>query len=98
MDDEEEDLTFTFKIPEKHSVSFNLISPLHALKLLVNNSDKKPSEDDTEAASMDGYITFGSKDLDSKSFTIVVTKTKAYENKYVHFSIIASTSGANLRL
>jgi hypothetical protein len=37
MDEGEERIDFTFKLQEKSDVSFNLISPLNALRLYVAN-------------------------------------------------------------
>lgn len=37
MDDKESKIEFKFSIPEKTGVSFNLISPLNDLILVVNN-------------------------------------------------------------
>ena len=75
-----------------------MISPLHSLNLYVNNNDKKPSEEQSDVQSMDGFVSFESKDLGGMSFTVKVEKTKAYQNRFMHFSIIASTTGSNLRL
>ena len=91
-------MIFKFKISEKHDVSFNLIAPLHELNLFVSNSDKKPDTDEADLQSVDGYLFLEKKELESTTFTVLVQKTKHSTKKYVHFSIIASTNGANMRL
>jgi hypothetical protein len=37
MDDRESKVAFKFKLNKKETVSFNLIGPLNALNLMVNN-------------------------------------------------------------
>lgn len=58
MDDQEDKVMFKFKIDKKQPVSFNLISPLNSLYLLVENGNKIPSTEDMNIASTDGYISF----------------------------------------
>lgn len=57
MDDREKKIYFKFKIPQKTGVSFNLISPINDLMLVVNNGKEKPNGDE-HTASSDGYISF----------------------------------------
>lgn len=47
---------------------------------------------------MDGYVAFEKEDLKSNFFVIKVEKREEYRKKYVHFTLIASTKEANLRL
>ncbi len=58
MDDQEDKVIFRFKLEKKQAVSFNLISPLNSLYLLVENSKKVPSTKEMNLASTDGYISF----------------------------------------
>lgn len=58
MDDHEDKVVFKFKLEKKEAVSFNLISPLNSLYLLVENSNKMPSTTDMNIASTDGYLSF----------------------------------------
>lgn len=97
MDDTEKKIYFKFSIPEKTGVSFNLIAPLNNLLLIVNNGKEKPDGDE-HTASTDGYISFAKSELQSKEFRILVKKTPDAKRQAVHFTLIASTSGANLRL
>ena len=43
MDDQEDKVIFKFKVDKKQPVSFNLISPLNSLYLLVENGKKVPN-------------------------------------------------------
>lgn len=45
FDKEEKSLKFKFKREEKVDVNFNLIAPLHALDLIVENGKKLPEDE-----------------------------------------------------
>jgi hypothetical protein len=64
MDSKEERVDFRVKLAKKADVSFNLVSPLNSLKLLVSNEEELPNFDASEQ-STDGYI-FIEKDLIGK--------------------------------
>lgn len=70
MDDNENELTFSFKLNRKQDVSFNLIAPLNELTLAVFNKDKLGKEDSTKESteaeiSMDGYVSYTKDELKS---------------------------------
>lgn len=75
MDDQEDKLVFKFKLDKKQPASFNLISPLNSLYLLVENGKKIPSTKDMNIASTDGYISFGKNEVKDLEFTILIKKT-----------------------
>lgn len=99
MDDKENFLFFTFRLDNKQDVSFNLIAPVNELVLNVVNKQKVTKQDqDSAEVSSDGYIKFAKADINDLVFQIKVEKRAEYRNKYVHFTLIASTKEANLRL
>ena len=48
--------------------------------------------------SLEGNICYGKDDLESKEFIVKVQKRQEYRKKYVHFTLIASTQGSNMRI
>lgn len=97
MDDRENSVLFKFKLPAKEDVSFNLIAPLNDLLLIVANGKDAPNGDE-DGASTDGYISLTKSELTSTEFRVMVEKTESSKTKFVHFTLIASTSGSNMRL
>jgi hypothetical protein len=90
-------VAFKFKNNKKGDVSFNLIAPLNALNLLVNNGIDLPDEDSPDLSS-DGFIIFSKDQIDGLDFSILVRKKEGRKSEFVHFTIIASSSSTNLRL
>jgi hypothetical protein len=97
FDKEENQLTFSFKRTEKVDVTFNLISALQSLDLIVENGNSIP-DDDEAAISTDGFLVFKADDAPESMFTIMVRKREAFDKKDVHFTLIASTKGKQIRL
>ena len=65
MDEQEQRIDFTFKLEAKKDVTFNLVSPLNALKLFVSNaasSDDKSLEN--VELSTDGFIEIKKEDIE----------------------------------
>jgi hypothetical protein len=80
---------------KKEDVSFNLIGPVNELNLLVLNEDV-PAKDQnkdwsTAQLSSDGFIKFSQEDIKGLSFAIKVEKRAQFQNKFAHFTLIAST-------
>ena len=98
MDDQEDKVIFKFKVDKKQPVSFNLISPLNSLYLLVENGKKVPNTKEMNIASTDGYISFNKNEVKELEFTILIKKTEDHAKKFVHFTLIASTKNSNMRL
>ena len=89
-----------FKFTAEHSgdVSFNLVAPLHSLELITKNSKKLPKDLSDADISAEGFISYNNKDSKNKDFSILVRKKDGFENKNIHFTIIASTEGTAIRL
>jgi hypothetical protein len=83
-------------------VTFNLVSGLNELEMFAFNQEDLKEDTLSEAEhseySLEGYICYGKEDIESKEFIIKVQKREEYRKKYVHFSLIASTEGSNMRL
>ena len=56
FDDEENSLKLRFKRDSKVDVSFNLISPVHALDLVVRNGAKMAEDEDDALISTEGFL------------------------------------------
>ena len=54
--------------------------------------------EEDQRISSDGYIKFAKDEIEREAFTIMVTKNERYLDKYVHFTLIASTKETNMRL
>lgn len=48
--------------------------------------------------SAEGYLSFPAKETKQDDFSILVRKREAYKDRMVHFTIIASSSGKEIRL
>jgi hypothetical protein len=90
---------FNFTLSTKQDVSFNLIGPANQLDLLVINKEK-PQKGDEENAdwATDGFIKFEKKEISSNNFYVLVQKKGGFANKWIHFTLIASTKEGNMRL
>lgn len=99
FDDQERSLMFAFKLGKRQDVSFNLIGPANQLDLLVVNKEK-PERGDEERAewAADGFVRFEKKGLESDSFYLKVQKKEGFASKWIHFTLIATTRDANMRL
>ena len=62
MDDHEDELVFSFTIPEINAATFNLVSPIGDLLLIVNNGKNEPSYDEDQV-SREGFISFTKKEV-----------------------------------
>ena len=93
MDTREDRLTLSFNIREKTDVSFNLVAPLHELSFMVVNAAKLESSKEAAESefSHEGFISFQKADLKHTAFTVLVTKTAQSKQRFVHFTLIAST-------
>jgi hypothetical protein len=99
FDNEEKSLLFQFKVPTKQDVSFNLIGPANQLNLLAINKEKPEKGDEQNADwATDGFIRFEKKELNTTTFFVKVEKKEGFANKWIHFTLIASTKEGNMRL
>lgn len=103
MDNNEEHVALHFKIPQKVDVSFNLMAPLKELTMMILNKEGTDDLDSKKEAeegefTTEGSITYLKSDLKTTNFIVVVSKREEYKNKYVHFTLIASTKESNLIL
>lgn len=96
IEEDEEEILFKYKLQEKMDVSFNLVAPLNHLNLLVSNGEQE--SDDLTSMSSEGYITFQKEEIKSLTFIITVKKTELTKNKMTHFTLLASSSKAVVRL
>lgn len=77
---------------EEERLHFNLVSPLHSLKLTVANTDGQTVD------SVQGYITFDRRSIRGNIFSIAIEKINQYYDQYVHFTLLITTSDMAVRL
>lgn len=99
FDNEESRLLFSFTLPSKQDVTFNLVGPTNQLDLLVLNKEK-PAEGDEESSNWanDGFIKVEAKDINSLKFSVEVRKREAFKDKWIHFTLVASSKAAVMQL
>ena len=66
--------------------------------MITKNSKKLPKDLEDADISAEGFISYGRKDSKNNDFSILVRKKEGFENKNIHFTIIASTEGIAIRL
>ena len=69
------------------------MAPLHSLDLIVKNGKKLPKDVEDAEISAEGFLMFPAKETKNDDFSILIRKRDAYKKKYVHFTIVASTTG-----
>lgn len=98
MDSAEKRIDFKFTLKQKSDVSFNLIAPLNTLKLIVTNEEKNVRDEGNTEQSSEGYILFEKDQIRGLDFVVSVVKANDNSDYFTHFTLVASTTGFNLRL
>lgn len=87
---------FTFHIPAKKSVNFNLVAPLNSFVMSVANSKEKPDTEDVDLQSSSSFIKYDQENIDGLDFTVLVKRVTQKTNE--NFVLIASTKDSVITL
>lgn len=87
---------FTFHIPSKKAVNFNLVAPLNSFMMMVANSKEQPDEEDLDLPSSSSFLKFEQDTLEGLFFTVLVKRITNKTNE--NFVLIASTKDSVITL